>query len=565
MNKKSKKDKDNKKNKWDIKEIKECLRNFRIKVRDLLSNFMDVNKSLRMRMSLIMIIIVVSITIICWGINRLFLVEFYKHTKINALQHEFDELNKMFSQDVLEEVERAFSTRDYTYLEGISDVIEGRTEMKSIDIYILNSYTLGSRIKFIPYYPITFGDRNLEILETKLNSYFAINSDVNKNEKKIIYNEYKVEKLEGYDEYDIYKTYDERLGSNSLDLFGRLDSGVYVVISSNFESMQESVAIANRFLAYIGLAVTFVAGIVVFLISKTITKPILEISEIAQKMAGLDFNVKYNIETEDEIAILGKSINTLSEKLKETVSELKVANAELLNDIENKTKIDNMRKEFLSNISHELKTPIALVQGYAEGLKDNINDDEESKEFYCDVIIDEAQKMNRMIVKLLDLNHIEFGDADISMERFDIVSLLNEVLASTSILFQQNEAKVIFNQKEPIYVWADAYMIEEVITNYISNALNHLDDKKIIEIKLIEREEVVRVAVYNTGKNIPEEDIPRIWDKFYKVDKARTREYGGSGVGLSIVRAIMDAHGRSYGVVNREKGVEFWFELDTKT
>jgi signal transduction histidine kinase len=242
--------------------------------------------------------------------------------------------------------------------------------------------------------------------------------------------------------------------------------------------------------------------------------------------------------------------------------ELKRANNELQIDIQKKTEIDEMRKEFLSNVSHELKTPISLIQGYAEGLVENVNEDEESRNFYCEVIIDEANKMNQMVKKLLTLNELEFGSNQVNFERFDIVQLINSVLWSTEILFKQKQVTLHFDEKEPIYVWADEYLIEQVVTNYINNALNHVDGKKIIEIKLIPRDNVLRVAVFNTGNRIPDDELDKIWVKFYKVDKARTRKYGGSGIGLSIVKAIMNSHNKECGVVNHSKGVEFWFELD---
>jgi signal transduction histidine kinase len=328
--------------------------------------------------------------------------------------------------------------------------------------------------------------------------------------------------------------------------------------------MQESVIIANKFLAYVGIMSVIIGTLVMFYISKRFTKPIHQLAGIAKKMSDLDFDIKYEVTANDEIGELGCSINTLSEKLEKTISELKGANNELLSDIQNKTQIDEMRKDFLSNVSHELKTPIALIQGYAEGLKDNVNEDEESREFYCDVIIDEAKKMNSMVQKLISLNKLEFGSNQVNFERFDIVALINTILNSTEILFQQKDVALHFEKYDPIYVWADEYLVEEVLTNYISNALNHVDGDKIIEIKLIQEKDVVRIAVFNTGANIPEEELDKIWVKFYKVDKARTREYGGSGIGLSIVKAIMDSLNRECGVMNRETGVEFWFELDTK-
>ena len=216
-------------------------------------------------------------------------------------------------------------------------------------------------------------------------------------------------------------------------------------------------------------------------------------------------------------------------------------------------------------MSHELKTPIALIQGYAEGLQDNVNDDPESREFYCEVIVDEADKMNKMVKKLLSLNQLEFGNGQVHLEHFDLQQVVQSVLSSSEILFRQKEVTLSYDGGHPVYVWADEYMTEEVVMNYVSNALNHIDGEKIIEVKIVSCDGKARVSVFNTGKPIPEEDIDKIWSKFYKVDKARTREYGGNGIGLSIVKAIMEAHNQAYGVKNYDNGVEFWFELDEKT
>ena len=281
-------------------------------------------------------------------------------------------------------------------------------------------------------------------------------------------------------------------------------------------------------------------------------------------MSDLDFEAKYESHAGNEIDVLGDNFNRMSGQLETTISELKSANNKLQKDIADKVKIDEMRKEFLDNVSHELKTPIALVQGYAEGLKEGINDDPESMEFYCDVIMDEASKMNKLVKNLLTLNHLESGRDEIVMERFDLTALIQGVLSTMDIMIQQKEAKIIFEEEKPVYVWADEFKTEEVVTNYVSNALNHLEGEHEIEIKILKEESTVKVTVFNTGTPIPEEDIPKLWNKFFKVDKARTREYGGSGIGLSIVKAIMEGMNQKYGVVNFDNGVEFWFTLDRK-
>ena len=299
-----------------------------------------------------------------------------------------------------------------------------------------------------------------------------------------------------------------------------------------------------------------------YFVSNRFLGPITVLTNIAKRMSELDFTAKYEVKTEDEVGVLGNSMNMLSETLEQALAELKEANTELKKDLEKKEQIDAMRKEFLSNVSHELKTPIALIQGYAEGLMDNINDDEESKEFYCEVIVDEARKMNQMVKKIMDLNQLEFGYNTLTMEHFDIIAMIRAVIAKSDILLKQKEINLAFDEDAPIYVWSDAYMSEEVFTNYLTNAINHADGEKRIDIQLEKKEKTVKITVHNTGEQIPEEDLSKLWDKFYKVDKARTREYGGSGVGLSIVKASMEQLGQPYGVYNCEDGVSFWFELD---
>lgn len=524
--------------------------------------------SIRTKLACITIMVITSIVLLCWVVNKTFLPAFYERSKIKLLGDTYEYIDAKFSdydgsgsldEDVASEIERICSVSNvkvyvYDYYSNIVD-LENKT---GIDYVYPENVSKADRnssyLKLVKYLP---EDVKAVILK-----------NMNRPKDDYDFSEYgmaneTIERIESLDDYSIYKVYDSRINSYDIELNGTLDSGLYVYVSSNFDSIQESAKIANRFMAYIGIGATIIGFFVMLYISRSFSQPILDLASIARRMSQLDFDAHYDVSTEDEIGQLGSDMNFLSDTLKETIGELKSANNELQNDIENKIQIDDMRKEFLSNVSHELKTPIALIQGYAEGLKENINDDPESRDFYLDVIVDEANKMNNMVKKLLDLNHIEFGDSPISIERFDIVELINAVLSATDILVRQKEAKVIFEQKSPVYVWADEYMTEEVITNYISNALNHISGDKRIEINIEKMEGKVRISVFNTGENIPEDELDKVWIKFYKVDKARTREYGGSGVGLSIVKAIMNAHNRECGVVNKEDGVQFWFELDT--
>lgn len=397
-----------------------------------------------------------------------------------------------------------------------------------------------------------FGD-NETMLRDRLFGY-AYNLDFQKGRSKI---------LKEADSYVIQQVSDRFVGMDYVESWGTLKNGCYFLIRSPLESIRESASISNSFYFFVGFVIIIISGLVIWLVTKSITKPISELTELSKRMSDLDFDARYRSHAGNEIDMLGDNFNRMSSQLEKTISELKGANNELQKDIENKIRIDQMRQEFLNNVSHELKTPIALIQGYAEGLRENISEDPESREFYCDVIIDESAKMNKLVKNLLTLNQLESGKDAAVMERFDIVSVIRGVVQSMNIMIQQKEANVIFEADAPIYVWADEFKIEEVVTNYTSNALNHLSGEKQIEIKTVPFDGRVRVSVFNTGSPIPEEDIPKLWNKFYKVDKARTREYGGSGIGLSIVKAIIEGLNQEYGVQNYDNGVEFWFTLDT--
>ncbi|MDR0964541.1 MAG: HAMP domain-containing histidine kinase [Clostridium sp.] len=350
--------------------------------------------------------------------------------------------------------------------------------------------------------------------------------------------------------------------NENLEFFGDLNVGYTIVLQTPLESIRESAQIANMFLAFVGFGMVMISGLLTWLISKRITQPILELTKISQKMIHLDFEAKYEGHAHNETALLGENINRLSETLEKTISDLKTANNELKTDIAQKEQIDEMRKEFLSNISHELKTPIALIQGYAEGLREDIHEDAQNRDFYCEVIMDEAAKMNQMVRKLMTLNQLEFGQDVVAMERFDVVELIQSYLTNAAILVKQNDITVKMTDLEPIYVWGDEFKIEEVFMNYFTNALHHAAHDKIIELSVTVVGNKVRVGVFNTGEPIPEQSLPKLWDKFYKVDQARTREYGGSGIGLSIVKAIMESMNQEYGVANFTNGVQFWFTLE---
>ena len=371
--------------------------------------------------------------------------------------------------------------------------------------------------------------------------------------------------LKEHDNYIVETNYDKRSNASYMEAWGFFsDNSTLFIMSMPLAGIHDSVMLANRFTMFVGFVALILGTIIMYFVANRVIKPVLALAALSEKMSNLDFDAHYEADAQDEIGILGRNMNNLSSRLKDAIGALQDANRQLQHDIDEKTQIDEMRKEFIANVSHELKTPIALIQGYAEGLTEGMCEDEESRNYYCEVIMDEAGKMNKMVKQLLTLTALEFGNDAPSMDTFDITELIQDLIRSSSILIQQNEATVCYQPDGPCMVFADEFKIEEVVTNYLTNAIHHLDGERRIEIRVEKIGETVKVTVFNTGNPIPEADLPNLWTKFYKVDKARTRAYGGSGIGLSIVKAIMDIHHQSCGVVNVEGGVEFWFTLQAQ-
>lgn len=357
---------------------------------------------------------------------------------------------------------------------------------------------------------------------------------------------------------------------NSILLSGELDNGYKIYIQIPISAIEESVRISNNLLLIIGVIAIVIAGIAVSYVSRRFTNPILELNIIANKMSKLDFSKKYEpTGSNDEIDELGKSINLMSQKLEGTIKQLRSSNIELERDIEEKSKIDEMRKTFISDVSHELKTPIALIQGYSEGLLENVNNDEESRKFYAEVILDETNKMDKLVKQLLELMKLEYGKREFNNKEFNIVELEKEVIRKTNVMIEEKQAEIKFDENEDIIVFADDFYIEQVLTNYLTNAIKNVKEmygEKYIKIsnEINKEEQKVCIKVFNTGKQISEENLNRIWNRFYKADESRHREDSGTGIGLAFVKAIMSNYDNKYGVKNLENGVEFYFELDMR-
>ena len=449
-------------------------------------------KSVRFKLFSVICIVVVAIVICLVTANNIVFGNFYLYSKTNTVKKVYNKINNYYQSNNKTNIEAELKRIAFN---------------NNFDIFIRTS-------------------DGTYIFSTGKEFYNTINKLSEINEKNIpdlgiFYKD---------DNMTIRRIEDKNNNISYILLSGTLCNGYILDIRIPIVPIEESVKISNEVLIAVGIITIFISAFISSYISKKFTDPILQLNDIANKMAKMDFSQKYRIkDAEDEINELGKSINTMSDKLEKTIRQLKENNIELEKDIEEKSKIDDMRKQFISDVSHELKTPIALIQGYAEGLIENVNTDEESKKFYAEVILDESNKMDKLVKQLLELMKLEYGKREFNNEQIDLVELTSEVIKKCNVMLEENEISVDFKNKSPMYVNADDFYIEQVITNYFTNAIKHctnVDGKKEIKVEINKNENngKTRVSISNTGENIAEEDLERIWGRFYKIDSSRNRE-----------------------------------------
>ena len=497
-----------------------------------LNKIKDVLSSVKVKLFLTLSTTVLLIILFLIIVNNFALEKFYLYKKQNTLKSVYESLN------------------DYYKTPGQDNDLQ--TELEKLSIK--NNFD------------ILIKDNNGINLYTTNKNFSTVIGSINDILDKVQGGK----ELESNDNFTIKKQRDSKNGLSYMMLSGKLENGYFLYIRIPLNSIQDSISISNNFLLMMAGFTILIASIMVTIVSKKFTEPILELNNIAKKMSNLDFSQKYKVtNARDEINDLGRSINTMSDKLERTIKQLRNSNIELERDIEEKSKIDEMRKTFISDVSHELKTPIALIQGYSEGLIENVNNDEESRKFYAEVILDETNKMDKLVKQLLELMKLEYGKREFNNKEFNIVELEKEVIRKTNVMIEEKQAEIKFDENEDIRVFADDFYIEQVLTNYLTNAIKNVKEiygEKYIKIsnEINKEEQKVCIKVFNTGEQISEENLNRIWNRFYKADESRHREDGGTGIGLAFVKAIMSNYDNKYGVKNLENGVEFYFELDMR-
>ena len=341
-----------------------------------------------------------------------------------------------------------------------------------------------------------------------------------------------------------------------------LENGGEIEMFCQKDIIDENVRVALNTMGFTAVIAVVVALLIIFIYSGRFTKPLIKMSEITKRMAKLDFSQKVRTKQNDEIGKLGASINDLSDSLNAALVDLNEKNKRLLDEVEQEKKLDRIRKSFVSNVSHELKTPISIIQGYAEGLKvmDNENGDGSASE-YCDIIMRETEKMNELVLQLLELSSLESGGNQLNTENFNVSDFVSGYFKGVQIVLEEKKISHEVDVNPDFVGQGDKVKLNMVLNNYVSNAISHIDGERIIKVSAEDMGETYRIYVFNTGEHIKSEDIDNIWQSFYRADKSRSRSQGRFGLGLSIVSAICNLHETDFGVENVENGVRFYFDI----
>jgi len=464
-------------------------------------------------------------------IQSLFFERFYISKKENELKTTVKDFKESYDEE--EDAEK------------VGDLIEEFERSNNVSIVILDK---SNRLKFV----VSHSKNKADAVRMREITDFAKKWSENKNFSQAFKSNGKI---------TILKNENKKTSSgNLIGVVADDKKDEVIFIHSSLQPVNEAVSVIEQFYKYFCLVAVLFILLLALVYSNMIVKPLKRINKVATKMARLDFSEKCVIINEDEIGNVASSLNFLSENLDYALTSLRNANSKLEEDIEKERNLEKMRREFVASVSHELKTPITLIDGYAVGLKDDIFEGQE-EDFYLDIIIDEARKMGSLVSDMLDLSHLESGSFKFTREEFKISELIHFTLKKYKTLIDDKEVNLRLELIEDTMVCADWNRLEQVFTNFITNALRHVDEKGTIKIEMVEEESKIKIQVENTGSNIPEEEISKVWDKFYKIDKSRNRKLGGTGIGLSIVKNILMLHNYSYGVENTDSGVKFYFSI----
>jgi len=350
-------------------------------------------------------------------------------------------------------------------------------------------------------------------------------------------------------------------GMEHLEYYKLLPTGQLVTLMVSKDSIQSTVGIVNEFYIYEGIAILIGSLFFVYIFSLHITRPIMALNSIIRGMVNMDFSYRANIKSGDELEELGDNINFLSSELEKNIGRLKLSNMKLKDEVEKRRKVDELRKEFIASVTHEIKTPITVINTHAEMLLyDLIENKKEGKE-YLKTIMSEGDNINTLLNELIKLIKLEEKIVDIKIEKLELLDLLREESSKYKIDLAHKNVSLILNLEENLTVLGDEFKIRQVVNNLLSNGVSYVEDGGELRINSETVGNEARVEIINTGSSIPEDKLENIWKAFYRIEESRNRKYGGTGLGLTIVNGILERHGSKFGVENVSDGVKFWFRL----
>lgn len=463
----------------------------------------------------------------------LFFQRFYEDKKVKSLTKEVNRFSNLYSYQL---------NGDQNTLKALSS-FENRNNAK------------------IAIFSISNGNLTLRYLSTNLENDDSLTSFCSEliNDKDLI-NKVLEDNTAISSIFYNYSSATKKLGVVSPISLNSKNDSVIVVVSS-IQPIEEAADVISEFYIYIFIGFIFFSIVLASIYSNLISKPLIKMNNVAKKMSNMDFEEKCESTSNDEIGNLANTLNFLSSNLESALEDLRQKNKQLELDIEKERNLELMRKDFIASVSHELKTPIGIIEGYSEGIRDGIVNHEQAI-VYLDTIIDESKKMGILVNNMLELSKLESGVIKPKFEVFNINRLIKKVIHTLSINAEEKKLELKFIElTDYSYVKADIFKMEQVLTNLITNAIKYTPENNLIEVSIQKFNSFFKISVINYGTSIESNEIDKLFNKFYRIDKARQRNTNSTGLGLSIVKNILELHNCKFSLHNIKDGVEFCFFL----
>ena len=489
--------------------------------------------SISKRITLITFGLISMVFLLTFLFQNMFFEEFYLSKKTESLILDVKRIKTLYSY-------QNFNTNN------LSNALLNYEEKNNSRIAI---FSLDGTIEYLSY----FDKNNIEDMKSLTDFCSELLSD-----NELINEVLSTNKIKSTIFTNKYSSYKKIGIVSSMSLQSENDS-ILIAVSS-VQPIKEASSVIRSFYLYLFIGFLILAIFLSRIYSKLISKPLIKLNNVAKRMSTLDFDAKCEVNSDDEIGNLASTLNFLSSNLENSLQTLQEKNNQLERDIEKERNLENMRKDFVSSVSHDLKTPLGIISGYAEGLKDGIVSGKDA-EVYLETIIDEATKMNLLLTNMLDLSKLESDTINLNLESFNIVRLLQGMVKRFSLELQNKELKVIFNLPEYAYVEGDIMTLERVVQNLLSNAIKYTPRGNEIIISVVESETMYSISIENKGITIPTKELDNVFAKFYRLDKSGDRTKNSYGLGLATVKRILTLHNSDFSLNNGENSVIFKFSL----